>query len=61
MMGRMVLFGAPGDLASRLLMPAVGQIAEAKVLPPGFTVLGSTNTNWSTGDFRPLTTTGPTH
>jgi glucose-6-phosphate 1-dehydrogenase len=24
MMGRMVLFGASGDLASRLLMPAVG-------------------------------------
>jgi glucose-6-phosphate 1-dehydrogenase len=52
MIGRMVLFGASGDLASRLLMPAVAQLAEAKLLPPGFTLLGSANTDWSTGDFR---------
>ena len=52
MIGRMVLFGASGDLASRLLMPAVAQLAEAGLLPPGFTVLGSANTDWSTGDFR---------
>ena len=41
MIGRMVLFGASGDLTSRLLMPAVAQLAEAGLLPPGFTVLGS--------------------
>jgi glucose-6-phosphate 1-dehydrogenase len=52
MIGRMVLFGASGDLTSRLLMPAVAQLAEAGLLPPGFTVLGSANTDWSTGDFR---------
>jgi glucose-6-phosphate 1-dehydrogenase len=52
MIGRMVLFGASGDLTSRLLMPAVAQLAEAKLLPPGFTVLGSANTDWSTSDFR---------
>ncbi len=52
MIGRMVLFGASGDLTSRLLMPAVAQLAEAGLLPPGFTVLGSANTDWSTEDFR---------
>ena len=52
MIRRMVLFGASGDLASRLLIPAVAQLAEARLLPPGFTVLGSANTDWSTDDFR---------
>ena len=52
MIERMVLFGASGDLTSRLLMPAVAQLAEAGLLPPGFTVLGSANTDWSTEDFR---------
>src|SRR5258707_11807794 len=52
MIGRMVLFGASGDLTSRLLMPAIAQLAEAGLLPPGFTVLGSANTDWSTEDFR---------
>ena len=52
MIERMVLFGASGDLTSRLLMPAVAQLAEAELLPPGFTILGSANTDWSTDDFR---------
>src|SRR5438876_6877634 len=52
MIERMVLFGASGDLTSRLLMPAVAQLAEAQLLPPGFTIVGSANTDWSTGDFR---------
>jgi glucose-6-phosphate 1-dehydrogenase len=46
----MVLFGASGDLTSRLLMPAVAQLAEARLLPPGFTVPGSANTDWSADD-----------
>jgi glucose-6-phosphate 1-dehydrogenase len=52
MIERMVLFGASGDLTSRLLMPAVAQLAGAELLPPGFTILGSANTDWSTDDFR---------
>ena len=52
MIGRMVLFGASGDLTSRLLMPAVAQLAEAGLLPPEFTILGSADTDWSTEDFR---------
>ena len=52
MIQRMVVFGASGDLTSRLLMPAIAQLAEAGLLPPGFTIVGSANTDWSTGDFR---------
>jgi len=52
MIERMVLFGASGDLASRLLMPAIAQLAAAKLLPAGFTIVGSANTDWSTDDFR---------
>ena len=32
MIQRMVLFGASGDLTSRLLMPAIAQLAEAGLL-----------------------------
>jgi glucose-6-phosphate 1-dehydrogenase len=52
MIERMVLFGASGDLTSRLLIPAVAQLAEAELLPEGFTIVGSANTDWSTEDFR---------
>jgi glucose-6-phosphate 1-dehydrogenase len=52
MIERMVLFGASGDLTSRLLMPAIAQLAEAQLLPPGFTIVGTANTDWSTEDFR---------
>jgi glucose-6-phosphate 1-dehydrogenase len=52
MIERMVLFGASGDLAGRLLMPAVAQLAEAELLPPRFSIVGSANTDWSSDDFR---------
>jgi glucose-6-phosphate 1-dehydrogenase len=52
MIERMVILGASGDLTSRLLMPALAQLAEADLLPSGFTIVGSANTAWSTDDFR---------
>ena len=52
MIERMLLLGASGDLTSRLLMPAIAQLAEADLLPPGFTVLGASNAEWTTEDFR---------
>ncbi len=52
MINRMVLLGASGDLTSRLLLPAVAQIAEAGLLPTGFTIVGASNVEWSTEDFR---------
>ena len=58
MIERMVLLGASGDLTSRLLMPAVAQLAEDDLLPPGFTILGSSDAEWSTDDFRQHIATG---
>ena len=58
MITRMVLFGASGDLASRLLLPAIAQVAEAGLLPPGFSVVGASNVDWSTEDFRDHIATG---
>jgi glucose-6-phosphate 1-dehydrogenase len=52
MINRMVLLGASGDLTSRLLLPAVAQIAEAGLLPEGFAIVGASNVEWSTDDFR---------
>ena len=52
MIERMVLFGASGDLTSRLLMPAVAQLAEAGQLPQPFTIVGSATRDWSCDDFR---------
>jgi glucose-6-phosphate 1-dehydrogenase len=52
MIERIVLLGASGDLTSRLLLPAVAQLAEAGLLPPGLTIMGAANTDWSTEDFQ---------
>ncbi|HEU4512908.1 MAG TPA: glucose-6-phosphate dehydrogenase [Nocardioidaceae bacterium] len=52
MIGRMVVLGASGDLTSRLLLPAVAQLAEADLLPPGFSIVGAANVEWTTEDFR---------
>ena len=52
MIERMVLFGASGDLTSRLLLPAVAQLAEDALLPDGLALVGSDITDWSTDDFR---------
>ena len=58
MIERMVLLGASGDLTSRLLIPALAQLAEDDLLPPGFTILGSSNAEWSTDEFRQHIATG---
>jgi glucose-6-phosphate 1-dehydrogenase len=52
MIERIVLFGASGDLTSRLLMPAVAQLAEAGLLPRHFSIVGSATSDWSTEEFR---------
>jgi glucose-6-phosphate 1-dehydrogenase len=52
MIERMVLLGASGDLTSRLLLPAIAQIAEAGLLPPKFSIVGASNAQWTTEDFR---------
>lgn len=52
MIKRMVVFGASGDLTSRLLMPAVAELVEAGAVPADFSILGAAETDWSTADFR---------
>jgi glucose-6-phosphate 1-dehydrogenase len=52
MIDRMVLLGASGDLTSRLLLPAVAQLAGAGQLPPAFTIVGGAKEDWTTEDFR---------
>jgi glucose-6-phosphate 1-dehydrogenase len=52
MIERMVLFGASGDLTSRLLLPAIAQLAEDDLVPAGLSMVGSDITDWSTDDFR---------
>lgn len=52
MIERIVIFGASGDLTRRLLMPAIAQLAESRLLPSGLTIVGSANVDWSTEDFR---------
>jgi glucose-6-phosphate 1-dehydrogenase len=47
----MLLFGASGDLTSRLLLPAVAQLAESGLLPDGFTIVGAARRSWSDDDF----------
>lgn len=52
MIKRMVVFGASGDLTSRLLMPAVAELVEAGAVPADFSILGAAETDWSTADFQ---------
>ena len=48
----LVIFGATGDLTRRKLMPAIYNLALARLLPPGFSVLGVARRPWSDQDFR---------
>jgi glucose-6-phosphate 1-dehydrogenase len=49
---RLLVLGASGDLTGRLLLPAVAQLAEADLLPPGFMIMGAADTEWSDEEFR---------
>ena len=52
MIDRMVLFGVSGDPTSRPLLPVVAQLAEAELLPPGLTIVGSDLADWSADEVR---------
>jgi glucose-6-phosphate 1-dehydrogenase len=47
-----VIFGAGGDLTTRLLMPALYNLAAAELLPEHFAVLGVARSELSDGEFR---------
>ncbi|HUK14489.1 MAG TPA: glucose-6-phosphate dehydrogenase [Thermoanaerobaculaceae bacterium] len=48
----MVIFGAAGDLANRKLLPALYNLAAARLLPDGFAVIGFANDELDTDAFR---------
>src|SRR5215470_18894375 len=48
----LVIFGSTGDLTKRLLLPAVVNLARAKLLPEKFAVLGVGRRDYSSVEFR---------
>ncbi|MEV1287499.1 glucose-6-phosphate dehydrogenase [Micromonospora sp. NPDC049679] len=50
----LVIFGVTGDLARKKLLPAVYDLANRGLLPPGFVVLGFARRDWGDGHFESL-------
>ncbi len=50
----LVIFGVTGDLARKKLMPAVYDLANRGLLPPGFVLLGFARRDWGDGDFEQI-------
>ena len=48
----MVVFGAAGDLAKRMLVPAIYNLAKSKLLPEQFAIVGVSIEPFSTEEFR---------
>ena len=47
----LVIFGVTGDLARKKLMPAVYDLANRGLLPPGFALVGFARRDWANQDF----------
>ncbi|HYN28417.1 MAG TPA: glucose-6-phosphate dehydrogenase [Dermatophilaceae bacterium] len=47
----MVLFGVTGDLARKKLLPAIYDLANRGLLPPGFSLVGFARRDWADQDF----------
>src|SRR5215469_10486064 len=50
-----VLFGVTGDLSRKKLMPAVYDLANRGLLPPGFSLVGFARRDWEHEDFAQVT------
>jgi len=50
----LVVFGVTGDLARKKLIPAVYDLANRGLLPPGFVLLGFARRDWGDGDFESI-------
>jgi glucose-6-phosphate 1-dehydrogenase len=48
----LVVFGVTGDLARKKLIPAVYDLANRGLLPPGFVLLGFARRDWDHGEFE---------
>ncbi|HWG01044.1 MAG TPA: glucose-6-phosphate dehydrogenase [Trebonia sp.] len=51
----MVMFGVTGDLARKKLMPALYDLANRGLLPPGFSLVGFARRDWEDEDFAQVT------
>jgi glucose-6-phosphate 1-dehydrogenase len=50
----LVIFGVTGDLARKKLMPAVYDLANRGLLPPGFALVGFARRDWAKQDFAQI-------
>jgi glucose-6-phosphate 1-dehydrogenase len=50
----LVIFGVTGDLARKKLMPAVYDLANRGLLPPGFSLVGFARRDWADQDFSEI-------
>ncbi len=48
----MVMFGVTGDLARKKLMPAIYDLSQRGLLPPGFALVGFARRDWANEDFE---------
>ena len=48
----LVIFGVTGDLSRKKLMPAVYDLANRGLLPPGFALVGFARRDWADQDFE---------
>src|ERR1700743_3962254 len=53
-----VMFGVTGDLARKKLMPALYDLANRGLMPPGFSFVGFARRDWAHEDFAPITYEG---
>jgi glucose-6-phosphate 1-dehydrogenase len=51
----LVMFGVTGDLARKKLMPAIYDLANRGLLPPGFSLVGFARRDWEDEDFAQIT------
>src|SRR3712207_7493779 len=50
----MVLFGVTGDLSRKKVMPAIYDLANRGLLPPGFSLVGFARRDWADQDFADI-------
>ena len=50
----LVIFGVTGDLSTKKVMPAVYDLANRGLLPPGFSLVGYARRDWEDQDFAKI-------
>src|SRR5687767_12857531 len=50
----LIIFGVTGDLSRKKLMPAIYDLANRGLLPPGFSLVGFARRDWADQDFAQI-------